>query len=72
MIDISKLDITIDNIEYIGGDLDPQAQELLRHVVDIRERKKELLFQMTQLDVADHAFSEALRKYTPPVVKEVG
>jgi len=65
MIDVSKMTLTIDGVEYVGADLDPQAQELLRHVVDIREQKQELSFKMTQLDVADHAFSEALRQHKP-------
>lgn len=65
MLDVSKITVTIDGVEYVGGDLDPQGQELLRHVVDLREQKQQLQFKMAQLDVADHAFSEALRNFAP-------
>lgn len=71
MIDVTDLKITIDGGEYTGGDLAPEGQELLRHVLDIRERKQKLKFKMTQLDVADHAFSEALRQFAPQQ-KEAG
>jgi hypothetical protein len=63
MIDISNLTLTIDGTEYVGSDLDPQGQELLRHIIDLREQKRELTFKLTQVDVADHAFSEALRQH---------
>lgn len=65
MIDVTNLEITIDGIAYVGKDLEPQGQELLRHVIDLREQKQQLQFKMAQLDVADHAFSEALRQSAP-------
>jgi hypothetical protein len=67
MIDVTNLTLTIDGVEYIGADLEPAAQELLRHVIDLREQKQQLTFKLTQLDVADHAFSEALRKSKQPM-----
>ena len=70
MIDVTNLTLTIDGVEYIGADLEPAAQELLRHVIDLREQKQQLTFKLTQLDVADHAFSEALRQHGAAQQKE--
>lgn len=70
MIDVSNLNITIDEVNYTGADLNPAAQELLRHVIDIREQMRELNFKLAQLEVTDHAFSEALRQQSAAQQKE--
>ena len=65
MINVTDMQVTIDGLQYTGRELAPEGQELLRHVVDLRERKRKLQFRLTQIDVADHAFSEALRQFAP-------
>lgn len=65
MIDIETIPVTIDGVEYTGADLDEQGKEILRHLVDVRDRAQQLQFQLCQLDVLDKAFAEALRNCTP-------
>ena len=61
MINIEDLTLTIEGVEFVGKDLDAQGQELLRHVIDVRDRAYQLRFELAQLDVLNTAFTEALR-----------
>jgi len=61
VINIEDLTLTIEGVEFVGKDLDAQGQELLRHVIDVRDRAYQLRFELAQLDVLNTAFTEALR-----------
>jgi len=61
VINIEDLTLTIEGVEFVGKDLDAQGQELLRHIIDVRDRTYQLRFELAQLDVLNTAFTEALR-----------
>ena len=59
-MNIGKIPVTVDGEEYVGAELSPEAQEFLRHIVDLRDKRDSLEFQLTQVQVAEHAFTAAL------------
>ena len=59
---IDQIPVTVDGVEYKGEDLSPDAQAMLRHVVDLRDKRASLEFQMDQVRVAEHAFIRALEE----------
>lgn len=65
MMDVGDIALTIDDVEFVGRDLDMAGQELLRHIVNIRDRMQQHRFDMAQLEVLDIAFTEALRNTAP-------
>lgn len=60
MIDIDSIPVTVDDVEYLGKDLSPEAQSMLRHAVDLHQQQEQLRMRLEQLNVAEHAFKVGL------------
>jgi hypothetical protein len=59
-IDVSTIPVKYKNIEFLGRDLPLETQDVLRHVIDLREQAEELEFKQQQIGVAQAAMTQAL------------
>lgn len=59
-LDISTIPVKFNNVEFLGRDLPLEAQDVLRHVIDLREQAEVLEFKQQQIGVARQAMTTAL------------
>jgi len=62
MINIDDIPIETNGVKLNGRDLTPEAQEMLRHLVDLDSQKHDLLFKLRQVEVTEAAFKAAFEQ----------
>ena len=70
MIEDFGTEVTIDGVVYNGATMEPAAREVLHHVLDVRAKRMQVRRELTQLDVLNEAFTEALRQVTNKAEKK--
>jgi len=63
---VAEIPVTVSGQTIEGKDLPVETQRLLQHVVDLSQKREELLFQLSQNDVALAAFRGALDDMLAP------
>lgn len=70
MIDLSAVPVFVDGTELKGSELPLDAQEMLLHILDLREQQDALKFKLRQLEVAEAGFAGGMEQIIRTSKKE--
>jgi hypothetical protein len=57
--DVSRIPLIVDGADHLGGELSPETQDVLRHVISVTEKRDAALFELQEIDTLLRAYSIA-------------
>lgn len=63
--------ITIDDVQYVLEDMNPEQQQMVNHIADLDRKVASTQFNLEQLQVGKQAFIDMLKKSLESDVVEI-